>query len=34
MIVLQIARIIANFSLFLELTDDDTLDPDEAVEMM
>lgn len=34
MIVLQIARIIANFSLFLDLTDDDTLDPDEAVEMM
>lgn len=34
MIALQIARIIANFSLFLELTDDDTLDPDEAVEMM
>lgn len=34
MIVLQIARIIANFSLFLDLTDDDLLDPDEAVQMM
>lgn len=34
MIILQIARIIANFSLFLDLTDDDILDPDAAVEMM
>jgi hypothetical protein len=34
MIVLQIARIIANFSLFLDLTDDDILDPDVAVKMM
>ena len=34
MIILQIARIIANFSLFLDLTDDDTLDPDQAVQMM
>lgn len=34
MIALQIARIIAHFSLFLDLTDDETLDPDEAVEMM
>jgi hypothetical protein len=33
MIILQIARIIANFSLFLELTDDEILDPDAAVEM-
>lgn len=34
MIVVQIARIIADFSLFLDLTDDEKLDPDEAVEMM
>ncbi|RUN75877.1 hypothetical protein EJC47_14250 [Sphingomonas sp. TF3] len=34
MIAIQVARIIAHFSLFLELTDDDTLDPDEAVQMM
>lgn len=34
MIVLQVARIIAHFSLFFDLTDDETLDPDEAVEMM
>lgn len=34
MIVLQIARIIANFALFMDLTDDDILDPDAAVEMM
>lgn len=34
MIVTQIARIIADFMIFLELTDDETLDPDEAVEMM
>lgn len=33
MIEVQIARIIANFIVFLELTDDETLDPDEAVEM-
>lgn len=34
MIATQIARIIADFMIFLELTDDETLDPDEAVEMM
>lgn len=34
MIAIQIARIIANFSLFLDLTDDETLDPDAAVQMM
>jgi hypothetical protein len=34
MIVTQIARIISSFVLFLDLTDDDTLDPDAAVEMM
>jgi len=34
MIAIQVARIIAHFSLFLDLTDDDTLDPDEAVQMM
>jgi hypothetical protein len=34
MIVLQIARIIADFSLFLDQTDDDQLDPDLAVQMM
>lgn len=34
MIAIQVARIIAHFALFLDLTDDDTLDPDEAVEMM
>lgn len=34
MIVLQIARIIASFALFMDLTDDDILDPDAAVEMM
>jgi len=34
MIATQIARIIANFILFLELADDKTLDPDAAVEMM
>ena len=34
MIVNQIARIMADFVIFLELTDDETLDPDEAVEMM
>lgn len=34
MITIQVARIIANFMLFLELTGDEKLDPDEAVEMM
>jgi len=34
MIATQIARIIADFMIFLELTDDEMLDPDEAVEMM
>jgi hypothetical protein len=34
MIVLQIAHIIADFSLFLDQTDDDQLDPDLAVQMM
>lgn len=34
MIVVQIARIIADFSVFLDLTDDDVLDPDGAVQMM
>lgn len=34
MIAIQVARIVAHFSLFLDLTDDDTLDPDEAVQMM
>lgn len=34
MIALQVARIIADVFLFLNLTDDDTLDPDEAVEML
>lgn len=34
MIVTQIARIIADFILFLDLTDDEILDPDAAVEMM
>lgn len=34
MIATQIARIIANFVLFLDLTDDETLDPDAAVQMM
>lgn len=34
MIAIQVARMIAHFSLFLDLTDDDTLDPDEAVQMM
>ena len=32
--VLKIARIIADFIVFLELTDDDTVDPDAAVQMM
>ncbi len=34
MVVLQVARIIANFCLFLDLTDDETLDPDAAVQML
>lgn len=34
MIATQIARIIANFILFLDMTDDETLDPDAAVQMM
>lgn len=34
MIAIQVARLIANFSLFLDLTDDETLDPDAAVEAM
>ncbi|MCE7795488.1 hypothetical protein LWE61_02830 [Sphingobium sufflavum] len=34
MIVTQIARIIADFILFLDLTDDEILDADAAVEMM
>lgn len=33
MIVLQIARIIANFSLFLDLTDEENLNLDTAVQM-
>jgi hypothetical protein len=34
MITEQIARIFADFILFLDLTDDEILDPDAAVEMM
>jgi len=34
MIATQIARMIANVILFLELTGDENLDPDTAVEMM
>lgn len=34
MIAIQVARIIAHFSLFLDLTEDDILDPDEAIQMM
>jgi hypothetical protein len=34
MIATQIARIIADFMIFLDLTDDEILDPDAAVEMM
>jgi hypothetical protein len=34
MIAKQVARIIADFSLFLDLTDEDLLDPDVAVKMM
>lgn len=33
MIAMQVARIIADFVLFLDLTDDDVLDPDASVEM-
>lgn len=32
MIALQIARLIANFSLFLDMADEDILDPDAAVQ--
>lgn len=34
MIAVKIARLVANFSIFLEQTDDDTLDPDAAVQAM
>lgn len=34
MIALQIARIIADYIIFLDLSDDDILDPDVAVKMM
>ncbi len=34
MMNLQIARIIANYVLFLDMTDDDTLNPDAAVQQM
>ena len=34
MIVMQAARIIADFIIFLDMTDDDTLNPDTAVHMM
>lgn len=34
MIALQIARIIANFMIFLNFTDDDIVNPDAAVELM
>ena len=34
MIATQIAKIIANFILFLDTTDDEILDPDVAVQMM
>lgn len=34
MIAIQIARIIARFVIFLELTDDDIVDPDVAVKML
>jgi hypothetical protein len=33
-IALQIARMVAHFATFLDLTDDETLDPDVAVETM
>lgn len=31
MIAIQFARLIANFEIFLQLSDDDELDPDDAV---
>ena len=34
MIAMQIAHIIADYVVFLDLTDDDNLDPDIAVKMM
>jgi hypothetical protein len=34
MIATQVAHIIADYIVFLNLTDDDTLDPDVAVEML
>ena len=34
MIATQIARIIANYILFLDMTDDENLNPDTAVQMM
>lgn len=34
MIAMQVARIIADYMVFLSCTDDDLLDPDSAVEMM
>lgn len=34
MIATQIARIIAHFVVFADLTDEDLLDPDTSVEMM
>ena len=34
MIATQVAQIIADFMIFLELSDDDILHPDDAVEMM
>ena len=34
MIAIPVARIIARSTLFLELADDGTLDPDEAAQMM
>lgn len=33
MIAMQIARIVADFIVFLELTDEESLDPDTAVKM-
>lgn len=34
MIAIQVARIIARFVIFADLTDEDALDPDAAAEMM
>lgn len=34
MIATQVARIIADYIVFLEISDDETLDPDTAVKMM